>query len=163
MSRKTKQEQRQEESSKSVIDFHQLTENARENQLKTDLMRAEEKCIALSMTIDQMLTRLNEKDEEIMHLKQMLMQNAPVIGEASPLIVSDEEYIALQQLQKLKEISRTRALSLDETRQFDLLVKNKRLAQGNATTIEGKKIPQDASTKKLIDIATKKIAGPQGG
>lgn len=154
MSRKSKQ-QPQDECSNITVDIHQLTENARENQLKTDLMRSEERCLALSATIDQMLVSLNQKDEEIMALKQILMGQGPDVNQGvSPMMVSDEEYISLQQLQRLKEISKVRPLTLDETRQFDLLVKNKRLAQGNATTIEGKKIPENTGTKKLIEIAS---------
>ncbi len=156
MSRKPKS---QENSSKpTTIDIHQLSDNIKENALKTDLLRTEEKCVALSQSIDQLLKKLDEKEEEILHLKQMLFANTPVIGEASPMLITDEEEIALRQLQKIKDNAKIRELTLDEIKKFDLLVKNKRLSQGNATTINADKLAKDVPREKLIQIASKKTS-----
>lgn len=160
MNKKPKRQAPQESYSKSntIVDIHQLSENAIENTLKTDLLRNEEKCVALSQSIDQLLHKLQEKEDEILHLKQMLFASVPVVGEASPLVITDEEYIALQQLQKLKDNARLRELTLDEIKKFDLLVKNKRLAQGNATTINTDKFDKNTSKEKLLQIASKKTS-----
>lgn len=156
MKRKHPNQQQSESFKPGVIDFKELTENAAVNSLKTDLLREQEKCVALSMTIDELLKKLESKEDEIMHLKQMLSSTVPVIGEPSRLILSDEEVIADIQLQKLKDNARMRELTLDEIKKFDLLVKNKRLAQGNATTINADKLPKDTSKEKLLQIAAKK-------
>ena len=163
MSRKPKQpeaSQQESESSRS-LDIHELGANAKENVLKTDLLRLESKAVALSMTIDQLLAKLESKEEEITHLKQLLMAGTPAIGEPSKLITSDEEVIANLQLDILKRAAYQRDLTLDEIRKFDLLVKNKRLAQGNATTINVDKLPKDTPKDRLMQIALKKIE-PKG-
>lgn len=96
---------------------------------------------------------------EIEQLKQQL--NALIIQHSSftpsPIYpLSDEEEIALMQLERLKGIARERQLTLDETRQFDLLVKNKRLAQGSSTLIEGSiKSVNTLSEQSLIQMANK--------
>lgn len=143
----------QNDSSK-IIDVSQLQENA----LRTQVLQLEDKCIALSQSINLLLKKIESKEEELGHLKRILSQSVPIIGQAVPINISDEEHIAEIQLQKLKENSRTRELTLDEIRKFDLLVKNKRLAQGNATEIEGKTkgLPKNISTSRLIELASKK-------
>lgn len=156
MSKYNKPSSRQESQNDSskVIDVSQLQENA----LRTQVLQLEDKCIALSQSIDLLLKKLESKEEEIMHLKRMLSQSTPILGQAIPINISDEEHIAEIQLQKLKENSRTRELTLDEIRKFDLLVKNKRLAQGSATEIEGKAkgLPKGLPTSRLIELASKK-------
>jgi len=52
--------------------------------------------------------------------------------------MSRPEYeIALQQLDRLNEISRDRLLTTDEVRMYDMLVKNLRLIEEDPTVIEG--------------------------
>lgn len=158
MSRKTKG-QTNEFSNKELISIQELSENSKENQLKTQILKLEEKCIALSQVIDSLLKQNESKEEEISHLKAMLGKTVPIIGESNPIAinVTDEELIADIQLRKLKDAARTRELTLDEIKKFDLLVKNKRLAQGNATEIEGKTLSKQLPKTQLLQIASKKI------
>jgi len=97
---------------------------------------------------------LIKKDNEITHLKQLLEKAIPIIDKAQPTMITDEEEISLQQLYKLKEIAQRRQLTLDEVRMFDILVKNKRLAQKDPTLIaDYKKLPDNISRNKLLLIA----------
>jgi hypothetical protein len=108
--------------------------------------------------IDTLIKQLELKEDEILQLKKALSQSIPNSGQAINLILSDEEFIADIQLNKLKDSARVRQLTLDEIRMFDLLVKNKRLAQGNATTIDGQvKSPKQLSQTELLTLASKKI------
>lgn len=157
MSRKSLK-QEESFSKEPTIDIHQLSDNARENALKTDLIRDKGLIEGLTQTVDSLLKKLQEKEDEILQLKQMLFTTTPTIGEINVLTVSDEEYIALQQLQKLKDNARLRELTLDEIKKFDLLVKNKRLAQGNATTINADKLAKDLPKDRLMAIAAKKVS-----
>lgn len=141
-----------------VIDIHEMASSAAEQQLTKSYLNLEKKAIGLSQTIDQLLSTLDEKDAEIRHLKQLLDGSVPYIGQAIRLDVSDEEYIANIQLEKLKESGRLRELTLDEIRKFDLLVKNKRLAKGDATTIEGTNLLKKEKPE-LLKIASKKMLG----
>lgn len=72
--------------------------------------------------------------------------------------VTDEETIARMQLQKLKDkVLSGGTLSLEEVKIYDLLVKNKRLAQGDATTIPGTKIlPEGTPRRELLKLAAVK-------
>lgn len=141
----------------NIINIADLAIGATENALRTDVLRLEKLNVGLSQTVDNLLNTIESKDTEIAHLKQLLMGSTDVIGEAMPILMSDEEVIALKQLDRLKQISMQRDLTLDETKRFDLLVKNKRLAQGNATTIDQTKLPKNISNDDLLKLASKKI------
>lgn len=103
--------------------------------------------------------QLKKAHEEIAHLKQLLMSYSPLVGQPEVAPVTDEEIITLKQLERLKQQALIRELTLDEVKRMDLLVKNKRLAQGAATQINDNKkdLPRDVSPAQLIEIATKKI------
>lgn len=159
MSRKSKDQTNEFSSKEELLSITELSENTKENQLKTQLLKLEDKCIALSQVVDTLLKQVESKEEEISHLKNILGKTVPIIGEGNPIAINitDEELIADIQLRKLKEQARIRELTLDEIRKFDLLVKNKRLAQGNATEIEGRTLSKELPKKQLLQIASKKI------
>lgn len=141
-----------------VMNIHDVTGTGPD--LKDSYLKLEQKCKGLSETIDGLLFQIDAKEDEIIQLKKMLTQSVPTIGSAVDLLLSDEEVIADIQLRKLKEHARVRQLTLDEIRMFDLLVKNKRLAQGNATTIDGQpKGIKQLGQAELIRLASKKIEG----
>jgi hypothetical protein len=139
------------------MDIHELSQNSQID-LKDSYLKLEKKCDGLSEMIDTLIKQLELKEDEILQLKKALSQSIPNSGQAINLILSDEEFIADIQLNKLKDSARVRQLTLDEIRMFDLLVKNKRLAQGNATTIDGQvKSPKQLSQTELLTLASKKI------
>lgn len=128
----------------------------KEQALKAELEQLQAHNVGLSQTIDKLLKQLEEKSAEIRHLQDMLMKTTPIIGDVTPVYISDEEVIAEYQLKALKSAAMMRDLTLDEVKRFDLLVKNKRLAQGNATTIEAQKgLPKGLSKDELVQIASK--------
>ena len=110
--------------SEKVVDVRELANKIDNPDLKTSYLKLEEKCNALSETINGLLEQLNSKEDEIIQLRKMLSNSVPTIGSAVNIALSDEEIIADIQLQKLKDAARTRQLTLDEIRMFDLLVKN---------------------------------------
>lgn len=142
-----------------VVNIHEMANSAAEQHLATSYVTLERKAIALSQTIDQMVKALDERDAEIAHLKQLLNGMVPTIGEAVKIEITDEEFIADVQLLKLKQASQIRELTLDEIRKFDLLVKNKRLAKGDATTINGDNLNKKPDKKELLKLASKKLVG----
>ena len=134
-----------------------LTSIADINPAAKTIMELENKCFNLSNTINTLLTRISDKELEIVHLKKLLEGLVPK-NQAIKLEVTDEELIADMQLRKLKEYSTQRELSLEEVKKFDLLVKNKRLAKGDATaTIDHKPLPQNVAPQELLKIAGAKI------
>lgn len=143
-----------------VVDIHQMASSAAEEHLAQSYINLEKKAIGLSQTIDLMTKALAEKDAEIAHLKELLTSTVPIIGESSvTLEATDEELIANIQLKKLLEAGRIRDLTLDEIRKFDLLVKNRRLAKGDATDIKGDTKDKKYDKPKLLELASKKMAG----
>lgn len=143
-----------------IVDIHELASSAAEQHLAQSYVNLEKKAIGLSQTIDLMTKALAEKDAEIAHLKQLLNSAVPLIGESNLTVEStDEELIANLQLKKLVEAGRFRELTLDEIRKFDLLVKNKRLAKGDATDIKGETKNKKYDKPKLLELASKKMTG----
>lgn len=138
-----------------------LNELRTNSQLKTDLTKLQRENSAAYKTIDKLIADNKKKEEEIAHLKTLLEQSVPVlIEDKTPqkvlnFEVEPEEEIAEVQLHKLKEISRTRALTLEETRQYDLLVKNKRLAKEQSTINLESKDFNNVKEADLIAIAGK--------
>lgn len=127
-------------------------------QLKRDLISVRRENQAAMKTIEKLLKDINKKNEEIEHLKHLLSQSVPVVQpivEITKAKMSPEEEIADVQLAKLNQIAKTRSLTLEETRMYDLLVKNKRLAQEKSTQNITKGHFRDVSEVELIKIASK--------
>lgn len=103
--------------------------------------------------IEFMRLQLKEKEEEL-NRANLLLNKLDIANVVKPL--TDEEEIASIQLQKIKNISRERQLTLEEVKIYDLLVKNKRLAQGDVTDISGTKNLNTLQKRELIKIAAKK-------
>lgn len=127
---------------------------------KKKLASIEKELKATYKTIDKLLKDNKLKEEEISHLKSLLEKNVPVLIEDKKpqqliqLDLSPEEEIAEIQLNKLKESSKNRALTLEEARIYDLLVKNKRLSRKESTVnIE------NAAYKEISVIELMKVAG----
>jgi hypothetical protein len=155
----SKKEKFQTQDSNTAIS---VTELANKMQFSQDqkIKELENKCFALNETLTKFVKALEDKEEEIAHLKHLLYKGVPIIGEAIAINISDEELIADIQLNKLKVDAKIRKLTLEEIKIFDLLVKNKRLARGDATDIPGK--PKDDRIKSkdsntLLKIASKKV------
>jgi len=103
-------------------------------------------CEKLQKYIKQLENELKDRDAKIAELHKI----------PSVMKFSVEEEIALSQLERLNEAAQNRALSLEEVKIFDLLTKNKRLAQGESTVINAdyEKI-KGLSKTELIKIANK--------
>lgn len=146
------------EASSDVVDIKSLSVKAHVTKLEEQIKFITKQNVGYSQTVDQLLQRIEEKDNIIRHLESMVQNLAPVIGEASPLIVSDEEYILELVIKDLKASAQLRTLTKDEMTKLDLAIKNKRLIQGNATTIDGKaKTVEGLSKQQLIQIASKPL------
>ena len=156
MSRKNFQNSDKLNDSSNVQSIDAMAIAMKESLFKDEIKQLQAHNIGLSQTIDKLLKQLEEKSNEIRHLQDMLVTTVPIIGDVTPIYVSDEEVIAEYQLKALKSAAMMRDLTLDEVKRFDLLVKNKRLAQGNATAIEVQKgLPKNLSKDELIQIAAK--------
>lgn len=127
------------------------------DQLKREITSLKRENHAAMKTIDKLLKDLNLKAEQIKHLEGLINQAVPVVVKESNIItsVTPEEEIAQLQLERLRKAAQSRTLTLEETRMFDLLVKNKRLAQDESTINLSKASYRDVSDAALLQIAGK--------
>lgn len=122
-----------------------------------DLVQAN---FALNEFNNKLMLQLADKEKQIAHLQELLVTNPniPIItGEGLVQATPELQLIELQ-LQKLHATAMTRELSLDETKRFDLFIKNKNLINQNPTEIPGKaKTPaKEKSKQELLTTAARK-------
>ncbi len=143
-----------------TIKIQEVAEQYQDSSLKIQLEKLERDNLILIEQLRDLKLALSERESRIVHLEELLKSsNVPTFVPNFDGPVSDEEVIALKQLERLKEASQIRNLSLEETKIYDILVKNKRLAQGSSTgIIDTVKLPKEKL--KLIEIASKKLNEP---
>lgn len=104
--------------------------------------------------------KIQQLESEVDHLKTLLMNTTALIPKTE-FEISDEEVICDLQIARLKERSLQQELTLEETKKLDLLIKNKRLAKEQSTTIVAdskNKIDTSEYTKsQLIQLAAQPI------
>ena len=133
-------------------------EQSQESSNLSDISNVAEKFLENSEIL-KLKEQIQKKDEEITHLKQLLMSYSPLVGQAESIVLTNEEIIAVKQIERLNKASLDRELTLDEAKRLDIYVKILRLVRGQSTTINGDKkdLPKDLSPGKLIEIASRKI------
>jgi len=128
------------------------------DQLKREITALKRENNAAMLTIDKLLKDLNKKAEQIKHLESLVTQTVPVVAESSKSVsklvspVTAEEEIAETQLERLRLAAKSRTLTLEEIRAYDLLVKNKRLSQDESTINLSKAHYRDVSNDDLLQI-----------
>ena len=137
-----------------------LIPNLSVEQLKKELISLKRENIASMRTIEKLLKDISKKNEELTHLQELISKTVPVV-QSQPdnkkkvqFDLTPEEEIALMQLDRLRKVAQTRSLTLEETKIFDLLVKNKRLAQDESTVNLSKASYRDVSEITLAQIAS---------
>src|ERR1019366_7412982 len=124
-------------------------------QLKRDIVSLNRENLAAMKTIEKLLRDIKNKNEEIASLKSLLSKSVPIIApavDAAKPEITPEEQIADSQLARLNEAAQKRVLTLEETRMYDLLVKNKRLSQEKSSSNQPKGSFRDVSEIELIKI-----------
>jgi hypothetical protein len=139
----------------NVIDVKDLFEA-----LKTDYEK--QKFIeAQFQVVLELQTKMKTLEEENLHLKELLVANAPNINIPIPIIVTPEEFLIDKQISILEQRGRSLGaeLSLEEVKKLDLLLKNKKMIKDGQQTIEvkGKPVKGKLSNKELALIASKKV------
>ena len=110
---------------------------------------------AQDLKIKQLQGDIKEKDQEIVKLKQMLMNFVPDITGNIVTEMDRAEMICRAQIDRLEQRSQNGELSLEDVKKLDLLVKNQRLTEGKSTmNADYVKLPENATKKQLLNIAT---------
>ncbi len=134
------------------------------DQLKKEILTLTRENKAAFLTIDKLLKAQNTQLEQIKHLESLVAQAVPVMKKEVnklSIAVTAEEEIAATQLERLRQAAKVRILTLEETRMFDLLVKNKRLVLDESTINLGKNQYRDVSDTELLKLASTQVT-PNG-
>lgn len=134
--------------SKSVKDLSDaFKDSAQTESLKLEIKRLQKLVDGQNEMIDQLAAQISEKDSYISKIEGRDFSLSSKM--------TDEEIIARKELERLKQKSMLGELSLDDTRKFDLLVKNKvvveriRPIDGDFFDLTGR------SEQNLLEIASK--------
>jgi hypothetical protein len=111
-------------------------------------------------TIGHLMSKNRKQLEEIEHLKKLLVESTSLLNEpkVEKIILTAEEALIEGQIEILKGRSYTE-LTLEDVKKLDLLIKNKRLAKEQSTTIQGESKKLDKkqySNAELIQIVNTK-------
>lgn len=129
--------------------------------LKAKINRLERDNMSAFRQVEKFMKENKDQKEKIVHLENMLTKNVPVLIEDKvpqktvSFLVTSEEEIAEMQIERLKDLAKDRLLSLEETRQYDLFIKNKRLLQKESTINVGKESYQKITDADLIELVGK--------
>lgn len=115
----------------------------------------EQFAVAQQNTIIQLTKKVQLLEEKNTHLEKLLSERVPVIrkeGENGPTVLTPtEQQICEEQLEKLKEISEVRELTLEETRRVEIFSKILLTFKNRKPDIE---VPsKNLSTAELLKLA----------
>jgi len=114
-------------------------------------------CTAQYVALEAAAAKIKTLTEEVEHLQKLLATSTKLIGDSEVTSVIKSPELALVEEQILKMATTTKnLLTLEEVKILDLLIKNKNLLSGEATTIEARKKPKKEYTEaQLISLASK--------
>lgn len=107
-----------------------------------------EKNVLLSQAIENLLRTIEQKEEEILSLRNQISNPSP--NQVVVDLPSEEELIIDSQIRMLKSGALTRELTLDEVKRFDLLIKNKKII--NEDSKKGKTLDAKNNNKNVNDL-----------
>lgn len=121
-----------------------------------DFGQLQEYAMAQEQTIIQLSKKNQRLQEEADHLKKLLESSVPLIqGEqkfsGDKFLTSSEESICVMQLEKLRDISVERELTLEEARRVEIFSKVLTISRNQPKTFEGKS--KNQSTEELLKLA----------
>jgi len=112
---------------------------------------------AQQITLTQLSKKLQKLEEERDHLKQLLESSVPILREegktlsGEKFLTSSEEAICVMQLEKLRDISSGRELTLEEARRVEIFSKVLSASRNAPKVIELK--TQKMSEAELLALA----------
>lgn len=121
-----------------------------------EFSQLQEYAIAQQATIIQLSKKIQRLEEECDHLKKLLESSVPLIvkegndSNVEKFLSTAEETICIMQLDKLREISLERELTLEETRRVEIFAKILSTFRNVPKTIEIKN--KNMKTEELLAL-----------
>lgn len=111
-------------------------------------------CNKQYVALEQALKRVTDLQHEVAHLKELLAA-AKVVPVVAPSIIpgNPEQTICEMQVNLLYSIAASRALTLEETKRLDLLVKNLLLIKAQPGKPIDYSLPKDVTEADLVSLA----------
>lgn len=116
----------------------------------------QEYCDKQYVALQKASEKISAMQKEVDHLKRLLTSTAPLVKAPETMVVSPEETICDIQINILKNTSMQGELTLEEIKKLDLLIKNKRLAKEQSTTILASS--KNLNKEQIIDAQLLQIA-----
>ncbi len=128
-----------------LISIEQLRKDFQE---KTKAKDIKEFAVAQQNLIENLLNEIKSLKEKASHLENLMKSNFKPTQ-----ALSDEEVICIEQIGILKQKSSGRILTLEETKQLDLLVRSLKLIREESTIIINHSDPSGMKESELVAIA----------
>lgn len=111
------------------------------------------KDLEAAFEIKSLRKKIQELESENQKLKQILIDNDLMdeVKEVSTTL-SDEEFICINEIRKIKELSENGFLEEEDVRKMDILYKNLRAIRGQAPAEKENKKLKKADVKELFKI-----------
>ncbi len=130
-----------------VLDIKDLRDAYNNKMRKDELQKFAQTQHKALIEAAKRISVLQEKNE---HLEQLLLNNTSSLGLQA---VTPEESICMQQIRILESKSQIRELTPEETRKFDIFVKNlKLIREGNTLTVKSENT-DNVKEDQLVAIA----------
>lgn len=125
----------------------------------------EEYATAQFLALQSAAVQIKKLQEEVTHLQKLLSDTVPQLGDSKveTLIKTPEQCIIDAQIGLLMQRAIQKELTLEETKQLDLLIKNKRLLSGDSTEISGEKVKNKKSIPEAQLIRLARLEDTKGG
>lgn len=112
-------------------------------------------------TITALITKNKLLEEEVKHLKDLLLTITPVAGDnvVQKIIITPAEALIERQVFMIQSYGLEKELTLEEVKKLDLLLKNLKILKDQNTTIQNSPAKYEnkhLSSAQLIQIATSK-------
>lgn len=112
---------------------------------------------AQQKTIVKLSKKNKELEEEVAHLKKLLESSAPIVVpdnapafQADKFLTTDQEAICRMQLNKLKEVSYERELTLEEAKRVEIFSKILNVLENSPKTIKVE--TKNLDNKELLSL-----------
>lgn len=99
--------------------------------------------------------RIGELEKEITLLRQIVKDN-DLEDEIGEIAISDEEFICINEIKKMKQLSETSGLTKDDVQALDILHKNLRMIRGMKPDKKSKKKADVKELFKIVENAENK-------
>jgi hypothetical protein len=105
-------------------------------------------------TLTELLHKNSVLQDEVKHLKELLLATVPQVGDSrvEKVIITPEQALIDNQIAILQSKGLVDELNLEDVKKLDLLLKNKKIVKQEVETIKGESKKVAVSNAQLLEI-----------